>query len=208
MEEVLDLYQQPYDPKHPVVCMDETSKQLVEHSRPPIAAKPGHIACEDDEYRRAGVASIFLAVEPITGHTVTEVTQRRTRIDFAHFLRRLCDEDFKDASRITLVSDNLNTHSFASLYEAFEAEEARRVACRFELKHTPKHGSWLNMAEIELSVLSTQCLDQRIGNLEILHREVQHWTADRNSPPVPIRWRFTTKDARIKLRRLYPSRKS
>ena len=202
MEDVLEVYHRPYDPKQPQVCLDETSKQLLEHVRAPIAAAPGQPARVDDEYRRCGTANIFLAVEPFTGHVVLEATERRTSVDFAHFLRRLSDEQYPAAERIVLVLDNLNTHSLASLYEAFAPAEARRLVGRFELHFTPKHGSWLNIAEIQLSVLARQALDQRISSLACLRATLTAWLAQRSD--APVRWRFTTDDARIKLLYLYP----
>jgi hypothetical protein len=206
MEDVLDVYQRPHDPEHPVVCVDETSKQLVEHVRVPLPAKPGQLACEDDEYKRCGVANIFIATEPMLGTCVTKVTERRACEDFAHFVQHLCDVTYRDAKSIVLVLDNLSTHSVASLYTAFEPAEARRLAKKLEIHFTPKHGSWLNMAEIELSILSRQCLDRRLANIAVLSTEVAAWEARHNADPAPVRWRFTTDDARIKLCRLYPSR--
>jgi len=203
MEEVLDVYQRPYDPARPQVCLDETSRQLLEHTRVPIPARPGMPKREDDEYKRCGTANIFVAVEPLTGQATIEATQRRTAVDFALFLRHLSDDVHPGAERIVLVTDNLNTHNKASLYEAFEPAEARRLAGKFEWHYTPKHGSWLDIAEIQISVLARQCLDQRIGSLEQLRSILQDWQAQRT--PSPVSWRFTTPDARIKLRRLYPS---
>lgn len=202
MEDVLEVYHRPYDPKRPQVCLDETSKQLLEHVRTPIPATPDHVARVDDEYQRCGTANIFLAVEPLTGCVSLEATERRTSVDFAHFLRRLSDEDYPEAERIVLVLDNLNTHSVASLYEAFAPAEARRLTERFELHFTPKHGSWLNIAEIELSVLARQALDQRIASLRRLRTILNNWLSQRED--VKVRWRFTTDDARIKLLHLYP----
>jgi transposase len=202
MEHVLDVYHRPYDPRRPQVCVDETSKQLLEHVRAPLPPAPGVSTRVDDEYRRCGTANIFLAVEPLTGRVITEATERRTSVDFARFLRQLSDEKYPDAERIVLVMDNLSTHSLASLYEAFEPHEAHRLAERFELHFTPKHGSWLNVAEIQLSVLARQALDQRVDSLSRLHAILTAWHAQRT--PVPVRWRFTTADARIKLLRLYP----
>jgi hypothetical protein len=203
MEDVLEVYQRPHDPSHPQVCIDETSKQLVEHTRTPLPAQPGRLERQDDEYKRCGTANIFLCVEPITGKTVLEATERRTAVDFAHFLRDLCDGPYRKAEKLVVVLDNLNIHSPACLYEAFEPAEARRLTEKLEIHHTPKHGSWLNIAEIELSILARQCLDQRIGSLRRLRTLTTAWLAQRKRSP--IRWRFTTKDARIKLRRLYPS---
>ena len=206
MEDVLDVYQRPYDPEHPVVCLDETSKQLVEHTRLPLGAHPGQVACEDDEYKRCGVANVFMAVEPMVGTCLAQVTERRTSDDFAHVVRQLCDITYRDAKSIVLVMDNLSTHSVGSLYGAFEPAEARRLAQKLEIHFTPKHGSWLNMAEIELSILSRQCLDRRIANIAELTTEVAACNVRHNAEPAPIRWRFTNADARIKLCRLYPSR--
>lgn len=203
MEDVLEVYCQPYDPARPQVCFDETSKQMLEHTRVPLAASPGSVARIDDEYKRCGTANIFAAVEPLTGFCLVEATERRTSIDTGLFLRRLSDEAFPNATAIVLVMDNLSTHTLACLYEAFEPVEARRLAQRFEIHHTPKHGSWLNVAETFLSSLSTQCLDQRIGSLAELRTNLAAWNASRKGGRVT--WRFTTADARIKLRRLYPS---
>lgn len=203
MEDVLDVYHRPYDPDRPQVCLDETSKQLLAHTRKPVPAAPGTAARIDDEYKRCGTANIFAAVEPLTGRCVVEVTERRTAIDMAHFLARLSDETYRGATAIVLVMDNLNIHDLSCLYEAFEPHEARRLVERFEVHHTPKHGSWLNVAEIFLSTLSRQCLDQRIDSIAELHTIVSAWLASR--PNRKVNWRFTTADARIKLRRLYPS---
>jgi len=206
MEDVLDVYQRPYDAARPVVCLDETSKQLVAHTRARIAARPGRVACEDDEYERCGVANVFIAVEPIKGRCVARVTERRAIEDFAHFVKHLCDESYRDAESVVLVMDNLSTHSIAALYATFEPEEAHRIARKLEIHFTPKHGSWLNMAEIELSIMNRQCLDRRIANMTEMTTEVAAWTASYNADPTPIRWRFTTADARVKLARLYPRR--
>jgi hypothetical protein len=203
LEDVLDVYHRPFDPARPQVCMDETSKQLLEHTRVPIPAGPGRSARVDDEYKRCGTANIFAAVEPLTGRCCVQVTDRRTAVDTAHFLRRLADDEYPDAEKIVLVMDNLNVHGTASLYEAFKPAEARRLAKRFEIHHTPKHGSWLNVAEIFLSTLSTQCLDQRVETIIRLRALVRAWQAARTGGKVI--WRFTTKQARIKLHRLYPS---
>lgn len=203
MEDVLDVYHRPYDAGRPQVCMDETSKQLLEHTRVPVPATPGRAARVDDEYKRCGTANIFVAVEPITGRCVTQVTERRTAIDTAHFLRKLSDEEYRAADKIVLVMDNLNVHAVSSLYEAFKPAEARRLAERFEIHYTPKHGSWLNVAEIFLSTLSRQCLDQRIETIAKLRALIAAWRASRTGGKVT--WRFTTKQARIKLHRLYPS---
>jgi hypothetical protein len=202
MEDVLEVYHRPYDPARPQVCLDESSKQLLEHTRIPIPARRGTPARVDDEYKRCGTANIFAAVEPITGRTIVEVTEHRTAIDMAHFLRRI-SEAYPTAMAIVLVMDNLNIHALSCLYEAFAPEEARRLVERFEVHHTPKHGSWLNVAEIFLSTLSRQCLDQRIGSLAEMRAIVAAYQASR--PSTKVGWRFTTSDARIKLRRLYPS---
>ena len=203
MEDVLEVYHRPYDPARPQVCLDETSKQLLEHTRLPVAARRGTPARVDDEYKRCGTANIFAAVEPLTGQCVIEATEHRTAVDMAYFLQRLSEEVYRTATVIVLVMDNLNIHALSCLYEAFEPEEARRLVERFEIHHTPKHGSWLNVAEIFLSTMSLQCLDQRIGSLSKLHSALSAWWDSRSSGKV--NWRFTTADARIKLRRLYPS---
>ena len=203
MEDVLDVYHRPYDPARPQVCLDETSKQLLEHTRVPIPAAPGTPARVDDEYRRCGTANIFAAVEPITGRSCVQVTEHRTAIDMAHFLCRLSDDEYPKADKIVLVMDNLNIHGIPCLYEAFEPEQARRLAQRFEIHYTPKHGSWLDVAEIFLSVLSRQCLDQRIGTIAELRKVITAWQRGRGT--TKVQWRFTTANARIKLKRLYPS---
>jgi hypothetical protein len=203
MEDVLEVYHRPYDSTRPQVCLDELSKQLLEHTRVPIPASPGAAARVDDEYRRCGTANIFAAVEPITGNCLVQATEHRTAVDMAKFLRRLSDEVYATATLIVLVMDNLNIHALSCLYEAFPPEEARRLTQRFEVHHTPKHGSWLNVAETFLSVLSRQCLDQRIGSLASLRKILAAWRAARKGGKVT--WRFTTADARVKLHRLYPS---
>jgi hypothetical protein len=203
MEDVLDVYQRPYDPARPQVCVDETSKQLVGEMRTPLPARPGQPAIYDHEYQRNGTANLFLMVEPLTGVCRIKITEQRTRIDWAHLMRELVDEHYPQAERIVLVTDNLNTHDKASLYEAFAPQEAKRIADKLEIHYTPKHGSWLDMAELQLSVLSRQCLDRRIADRATLEREVTAWLRDHQSKP--IEWRFTTKDARIKLKKLYPS---
>ncbi len=204
MEEVLDVYQQPADPNRPLVCMDEASKQLVGETRPPLPARPGDTAHEDYEYVRNGVANLFMFFAPLAGWRHVQVTEHRTRLDWAHAVRDLVDVYFPTATTIRLVCDNLNTHTAGSLYEAFSPKEARRILGRLELHHTPKHGSWLNMAEIELSVLSRQCLDRRIADDTALRQEIAAWEAPRNSAEATMDWRFTTTDARIKLKHLYP----
>lgn len=205
MEAVLDVYHRPYDPRRPQVCMDETSKQLVGETRTPLPAQPGRPARIDYEYVRHGVRNLFLWVEPLAGRRHVAVTERRTTQDWAHCIRDLVDAHYPDADRVVLVLDNLNTHVPGALYEAFPPAEARRVLDRLELHDTPVHGSWLTMAEIELSVLARQCLDRRIPDAEPLAAEVAAWEARRNARQTPIAWRFTTADARIKLRHLYPS---
>jgi hypothetical protein len=204
MEDVLEIYQRPPDPARPVICMDETSKQLVGEKRIALPVAPGQPQREDYEYERHGVANLFLSSEPLTGWREVQVTERRTRPDWAMAMRELSERHYPTAERITVVLDNLNTHGPASFYEAFAPEEARRLAERFEFHYTPKHGSWLNMAEIELSVLSRQCLDRRIGDAETLCNEIQAWKQQRNTASKSIDWQFTTADARIKLKRLYP----
>jgi hypothetical protein len=205
MEDVLDLYHRPYDPGRPLVCLDELPKQLVAETRLPVPARPGQPARYDYEYRRCGVANVFMAFEPLLGWRSAQVTARRTAKDFAEVLRWLAEEVHPDAERIVLVTDNLNTHTPACLYEAFEPARARRIARRLEWHYTPKHGSWLNVAEVELSALSRQCLDRRIGSMDELRAAVDAWELDRNDRGVEAKWRFTTDDARIKLHQLYPS---
>lgn len=207
MEEVLEVYQRPYDPDYPVICLDEATKQLVKETTTPISAQPGQPERGDYEYERNGTANLFMLCEPMLGWRRVEVTDRRTAIDYAHLLKHLVDYDYPDALKITVVQDNLNTHSPASLYKAFEPEEARRILELLEFCHTPKHGSWLNMAEIELSVLSRQCLDRRIPDFETLEGEVKAGDRQRNQKKTWIDWRFTADDARTKLHRLYPSTK-
>ena len=205
MEDVLEVYHRPHDPECPVVCLDETSKQLIAGTRAPIAAKPGHPARYDYEYERNGTANLFMLFAPLEGWRHVEVTDQHTAVDFAHMLKALSGTYFPDARKITLVQDNLNTHEPASLYKAFPAEEARRLVERFEWHYTPKHGSWLNMAESELGVLSTQCLDRRIPDKQALIEEVAAWEAARNKKHTKADWRFTTDDARVRLKTLYPS---
>ncbi len=205
MEDVLDLYHEPYDPQCPTVCFDETSKQLVAETRPPRPAAPGRIAQYDYEYERNGVRNLFLFFEPLAGWRHIEVTERRTKLDWAHCMKELVDEFYPNAERIRVVMDNLNTHNPAALYEAFGPEEARRLLNKLELHYTPKHGSWLNMAEIEFSALFRQCLDRRIPDAETLASEVAVWETDRNSGQTTVSWRFTTDDARVKPSQLYPS---
>lgn len=204
MEDVLEVYRLPYDPRFPVVCMDESSKQMVGEVSAPIPAAPGHGRIIDHEYVRHGVAMLLVEVEPLTGRRHVEVSERRTRKDWAGFIKGMLDERYPEASKVRLVVDNLNIHSIASLYEAFPPAEARRLAEKLEIHYTPKHGSWLNIAEIELSALSRQCLDRRISDIASMRREVAAWQRHRNQRGAPINWRFTTEDARIKLIRLYP----
>ena len=204
MEDVLTVYQRPLDSARPVICMDETSKQLIGETRVSLPVAPGQPQREDYEYERHGVANLFLFCEPLAGWREIQVTERRTRIDWAVAMRELSDQHYPTAERITVVLDNLNTHGPASFYEAFTPEEARRLTERFEFHYTPKHGSWLNIAEIEFSVLSRQCLDQRIGEAETLRNKVRAWTQQRNASSKNIDWQFTTADARINLKRLYP----
>jgi hypothetical protein len=204
MEDVLDVYCLPYDPAWPVVCMDETNKQLVREVRQALPAEPGRPQRYDVEYERQGVANIFLFTEPLAGWRCVSVTEQRTRSDWAERIRCLLDVEYPDAAGVRLIMDNLNTHSMASLYEAFEPAEARRLAKRLDIHHTPKHGSWLNIAEIELSVLGRQCLDRRIGDMGTLEHECSAWDTERNQHQKGVDWQFTTADARIKLKRLYP----
>ena len=204
MEDVLDVYHTPYDPLFPIFCMDESNKQLVGEVHAPLAPAPGRGQIVDHEYVRNGVAEIFLEVEPLTGRRHVVITDHRTRKDWALFVKGMLDERYPQATKVRLVMDNLNTHSAASLYETFEPEEARRLARRLEIHYTPKHGSWLNVAEIELSALSIQCLDRRIPDIDLMRKEVAAWEMDRNNRSKIIDWRFTTENARIKLKRLYP----
>ena len=205
MEDVLEVYHRPADPARPVVCVDEAGKQLVGDVREPLPVRVGSPAKEDPEYERRGTANLFMAFEPLGGRRSVEVTDRRTAVDFAHFVKRLLDESYPDAERVVLVTDNLNTHCAGSLYEAFPPEEARRLAERIEWHYTPRHGSWLNMAEIELSVLARQCLDRRIPDRGTLAREVAAWQAARNNEATRADWQFTTADARVRLKKLYPT---
>jgi hypothetical protein len=205
MEDVLEVYTRPYDPRYPQVCMDEVSKQLLRDTRTPLPMEPGQPQRRDYEYERGGVVNVFMFCEPLRGRRWVDVTERRTKVDWAHQIKELADVGYPEAEKIVLVMDNLNTHTPASLYEAFDPEEARRLANKLEIHHTPKHGSWLNIAEIELSVLSRQCLDRRVPNFETLEAEAAAWQERRDSAANKIEWRFTTEDARIKLKRLYPS---
>ena len=205
MEDVLEVYQRSYDGNEVLVCMDETSKQQVKETRVPRPAAPGVVSTYDYEYERNGVSSLFMLFAPLDGWRRVEIRERRTKVDWAHVIKRLVDEDYADRGRIVLVMDNLNTHKLSSLYEAFEPAEARRIAERLQIHYTPKHGSWLNMAEIEIGVLARQCLDRRIPDNAALHQEVKAWQECRNRDPVHVNWRFTTEDARFKLKSLYPS---
>jgi transposase len=205
MEDVLDTYAKPYDAGRPVVCVDEGGKQLIGDVREPLPVRPGSPAKQDCEYEREGMANLFMAFEPLAGRRHVEVTERKTSIDFAQFLKIISDEHYPQAEKIVLVCDNLNTHSPAALYEAFEPDQAHQLAQRFEWHYTPKHGSWLNMAEMELSVIARQCLDRRIPDMETLRKEVNAWQAQRNQAVVKVDWQFTTADARVKLKKLYPT---
>jgi len=205
MEDVIEVYHRPHDPDRPVVCVDETSKQLIIETRMPIPAKPGQPRRTDYEYKRNGTANLFMMFAPLEGWRHVKVTDRRTALDYAQMLKELSDTHFPQATKIVLVQDNLNTHKPASLYEAFPAKEARRLTERFEWHYTPKHGSWLDMAECELSVLATQCLARRIPDKDTLTREVSAWQKLRNAKHSKADWHFTTADARIKLKRLYPT---
>ena len=205
MEDVLEVYTRPYDPRRPQVCMDEVNTQLLSDTREPLPMEPGKPKREDYEYVREGVCNIFLACEPLAGQRYTMVTAQRTKQEWAQFIRRLADESYPDADKIVLVMDNLNTHTLAALYEVFPVAEARRLCQRFEVHYTPKHASWLNMAEIELSALDRQCLSQRLVSLEMAEEQVAAWTQRRNQQQVTINWRFTAEDASIKLKHLYPS---
>jgi transposase len=205
MEDVLEVYTRPYDPLRPQICMDETSKQLLRDTKESLPMEPGRPERQDYEYERGGVVNAFLFCEPLMGRRWVDVTEQRTKTDWAHQVKELVDERYPKAEKIVLVMDNLNTHTPASLYEAFDPEEASTLAHKLEIHYTPKHGSWLNMAEIELSVLSRQCLDRRVADFETLHREARAWQDRRDEKGGKINWRFRTEDARIKLKRLYPS---
>ena len=205
MEDVLEVYHRPYDPRRPLICLDEVPVQLVGETRVPLPPEPGRPARYDYEYVRAGTANLFMIFEPLVGWRAAQVTERRTAKDFAEVLRWLAEEVHPGAPRLVLVTDNLNTHGPGCLYEALEPSRARRIAERLEWHYTPRHGSWLNMAEIELAALGKQCLGRRIGSAEELAREVVAWEQERNERQVGVNWQFTTAKARIKLRRLYPS---
>ena len=202
---MLDVYTRPYDPLRPQVCMDETSKQLLRDTREPLPMEPGRPERRDYEYERGGVANVFMFMEPLAGRRWIDITEHRTKGDWAHQIEELLDVRYPEAERIVLVMDNLNTHTPASLYETFEPEEAKRLAEKLQIHYTPKHGSWLNMAEIELSVLSRQCLERRVPDFEALEREANAWQDRRDGAGITVDWRFSTDDARIKLKRLYPS---
>jgi hypothetical protein len=204
MEMVLDVYKRPFDSRYPVVCMDESPKQLIAETKTPIKAFPGHPAKHDYEYKRCGGCNIFMACEPLAGKRFVSITERKTKKDWAGFLEEIAVA-YSEAEKITLVMDNLNTHSAGALYETFPPEKAKGLWDRFEFVFTPKHGSWLNMAEIELNVLIGQCLGRRIDNIEEVEREVLAWQAYRDNKEAKVNWQFTTEDARIKLSRLYPT---
>lgn len=205
MEDVLDVYERPHDPARPVVCLDETSRQLLGEARPPLPPAPGRPARHDPEYVRGGVANVFLLAAPLLGWREVLVSDQRTRLDWARCVKHLADACYPEAERIVLVMDQLNTHSPASLYAAFPPHEAKRLAARLEIHHTPKHGSWLNIAEIELAVLERQCLRQRFGDRAALEHAVAAWARRRNAAGSAVDWQFTTADARSKLKRLYPA---
>ncbi len=205
MEMVLDVYKIPYNPEVPTVCMDESPKQLIKETRTPIAMKPGSDAKEDFEYERCGVANIFMVNEPLAGKRYVKVTERKTKKDWALLIKEIADDHYPEAKKIRLVMDNLATHKPAALYEAFPPEEAKRIWDRFEFIYTPKHGSWLNMAEIELNVLMGQCLNRRIDNMDTMKYEANAWAQDRNNKNATINWQFTNDKARVKLKRLYPT---
>jgi hypothetical protein len=205
MEQVLDVYKRPYNKEYPVVCMDESPKQLIKETRVPVPIKVGQAARQDFEYERCGVSNIFMTSEPLKGKRYVKVTERKTKIDWAMLIKEIEGKYYKDAKKITLVMDNLSTHKPSALYETFTPREAKRIWDRFEFIYTPKHGSWLNMAEIELNVLMGQCLNRRIDNLKTMKAEVEAWQYHRNNMNAKINWQFTTKDARVKLKKLYPS---
>lgn len=207
METVLDVYKRPFDPKNPVVCMDECPKQLIAETRIPIPALPGQPEKHDYEYKRCGMCNVFIACEPLAGKRMLKVTERKTKQDWANFMEEIAHQ-YEMAEKITIVMDNLNTHGPGSFYETFQPEKAKAIWNRFEFVYTPKHGSWLNIAEIELNVLSGQCLDRRIDNIEDVRKEVLAWEKNRNNKNAKVNWRFTTEDARIKLSRLYPTLES
>jgi len=204
MEDVLEVYSRAYDPQKPVVCMDEMHKQCIKEVRERVPASPGNLEKYDSEYERGGGINIFLSTEPLKGCRFTRVTDRRTKLDWAHFIRELVQTQYPNADKVVLIMDNLNTHSLGSLYEAFEPREARDLAAKLEIHYTPVHGSWLNVAEIELSALSRQCLNRRIPDKETYEQEVEKWNVDRNNQQIGVNWHFTTETARNKLKWLYP----
>lgn len=204
MEEVLDVYRRPFDPLRPVVCMDETSRQLIRETRIPLPPRPGRCERYDYEYERCGVCNVFMACEPLAGKRTAKVTERRTKADWAAFIEDIA-RIYGEAERITLVMDNLNTHTPGALYQTFAPERAKALRDRFEFVYTPKHGSWLNVAEIEISVMVRQCLDRRMGSIEEVRREVSAWNRHRDNLQAKVDWQFTADDARVKLRRLYPT---
>jgi hypothetical protein len=204
MEMVLDVYKRPFDPLYPVVCMDESPKQLIAETKVPIPASPGKAAKQDYEYKRCGVCNVFLSCEPLAGKRTVKITERKTRLDWACFIEEIADQ-YESAEKITLVMDNLNTHNPGALYESFSPDKAKALWDRFQFVYTPKHGSWLNMAEIELNVLTGQCLKRRIDHIDIVKKEVAAWQKARNNKGAKVNWQFTAEDARIKLRRLYPT---
>ena len=204
MEMVLDVYKRPFDPLHPVICMDESPKQLIAETRIPIPASPGQLTKHDYEYRRCGMCNVFIACEPLAGKRMVKITERKTKRDWAFFLEDIANQN-EEVEKITLVMDNLNTHVPGSLYETFLPDKAKAILDRFEFVYTPKHGSWLNMAEIELNVLTGQCLNRRIDDIEVVREEVTAWAKFRNNKNAKVNWQFTTEDARIKLSRLYPT---
>lgn len=205
MEDVLDLYAEPHDPLKPTICFDESPYQMVSETRTPVPAQPGHVQRYDYEYKREGTCNLFMFAEPKQGCRHVTVTDRRTTLDFAQCMKDLVDVYYPSAAVIRVVLDNLNTHTPAALYEAFEPTEARRIVRKLEFHYTPKHGSWLNMAEVEFAVLSTQCLDRRLGNVQVVQNEIAAWERQRNAAHSVINWRFTVQVARVKLERLYPS---
>lgn len=204
MERILTVYKRPYNPKNPLVCFDESNKQQVEEVKDPLPMKPGEIERFESEYVRNGVSNIFMFFEPLIGQRNVKVTDRRTASDWAYCMKELVDEMYPQAEKITVVMDNLNTHTQASLYKVFEPEEAKRISDKLDIEYTPKHGSWLNMAEIEFSALSRQCLNRRIPNQEAMKQEIGYWQKERNKLNIGCDWQFTTEEARIKLKKLYP----
>lgn len=204
MEMVLDVYKRQFDPLYPVVCMDESPKQLIAETKVPIAASPGKTAKQDYEYKRCGVCNVFLSCEPLAGKRTVKITERKTKLDWACFIEEIADQ-YESAEKITLVMDNLNTHNPGALYESFPPDKAKALWDRFQFVYTPKHGSWLNMAEIELNVLTGQCLKRRIDHIDIVKKEVAAWQKSRNNKGAKVNWQFTAEDARVKLRRLYPT---